>query len=229
MNQATIELPVRFTGGRENQQTFATLSLAVAQTAFLLVDCDGDCGEACNGVIERTIAPTLQVIRQVGMKVVYLVGDPMPDGRSSIAAELHYGRRGRPLPTVPWRPRQPIWSDSITPLPHEPVIAKSAQGGFGGSYLDRYLRAHGIETLLVVGFSFKACVWYTIVGAFEYNYRAIFLRDGTDPPGANEFPDTIDLSLPEGGWVRTILTRLIEDHLGYSSTCTELIQACYDV
>ncbi len=106
------------------------------------------------------------------------------------------------------------------------MIAKSAQSGFVNTYLDRYLRSYGIETLIVVGFSFKSCLFYTLVSAYEHNYRVIFLRDCTDPPGTNEFSDTVDLSLPEKGWVRLVLTRLIEDHLGYSSTSGEIIAAC---
>lgn len=59
-----------------------------------------------------------------------------------------------------------------------------------------------------------------------------FTGDSADQPafdllelGENEFPDTIDDNLPEKGWVRLVLTRLIEDHLGYSSTCQELTEA----
>jgi hypothetical protein len=57
----------------------------------------------------------------------------------------------------------------------------------------------------------------------------VFLRDGTHLPGENEFRDTVNEDLPEKGWVCLVLTRLIEDHLGYSSTCTELIHACQQV
>ena len=77
-----------------------------------------------------------------------------------------------------------------------------------------------------MGFRFKSCLFYTIVGAFERNYRIVFLRDGTDPIGAIEFPDTLDTALPAGGWVRTVLTRLIGDHLGYTSTCEEFVRSC---
>ena len=65
-----------------------------------------------------------------------------------------------------------------------------------------------------------------MVGAFEHNYRVIFLRDGTHLPGENEFRDTLNDDLPEKGWVRLVLTRLIEDHLGYSATCADLRAAC---
>jgi len=221
-----IALPVRFTGDSVERPAFTTLNLEVGRTVFLLVDCDGDCGPLCNGVIEEHIAPALRAARAVGIKGVFLYGEPLPDGGFSIAQELHHGRRGRQPAPATWRPSQPTWTESIAPGEDEAIIGKCAQGGFGDSYLDRYLRAWGVENILAAGFSFKSCLFYTIAGAFERNYRVILLRDGTDPPGSNEFPDTVDHSLPEKGWVRLVLTRLIEDHLGYSSTCRELIAAC---
>jgi nicotinamidase-related amidase len=108
----------------------------------------------------------------------------------------------------------------------EPIIEKCGQNGFRESSLDFFLRTNGIETLLCAGFSFKSCLFYTMVGAAEHNYRVVFLRDGTHLPGENEFGDTINDQLEEKGWVRLVLTRLIEDHLGYSSTCEELVRAC---
>jgi hypothetical protein len=54
-----IHLPVRFTSERGDSHAHTTLNLEIATTALLLVDCDGDCGPACNAVIEQSIAPTL--------------------------------------------------------------------------------------------------------------------------------------------------------------------------
>lgn len=221
-----ITVPVRFTSITETQFERTQLSLDTHHTAFLLVDCNGDCGPLCNEVIERRIAPVLRAIRTVGIKAVFLYGEPLPDGPCSRPGEYHWTRRGSQQPPVSWRPSQPTWAASINPRAGEPMIAKSAQSGFVNTYLDRYLRAWGIETIIAVGFSFKSCLFYTLVSAYEHNYRVIFLRDGTDPPGTNEFPDTVDPSLPEKGWVRLVLTRLIEDHLGYSATCNEIITAC---
>jgi len=120
----------------------------------------------------------------------------------------------------------PEWNRGIEPQDGEPVIIKNGQNGFRATSLDQCLRVKGIKNLICVGFSFKSCLFYTMVSAFEHNYRVIFLRDGTHPPGENEFRDTRNDELPEKGWVRLVLTRLIEDHLGYSSTCTELRAAC---
>lgn len=222
-------IPVRFTSTTETQYENTTITLDTCRTAFLLVDCNGDCGSLCNAVIENQIAPTLHAIRTIDIKAIYLYGEPLPDGHRSVPGELHWKRRNQEQSQVSWRSSQPTWSPSIAPKNDEPTIAKSAQSGFVNTYLDRYLRAWGINTILAVGFSFKSCLFYTLVDAFDLNYRVIFLRDGTDPLGTNEFPDTINPSLPEGGWVRLVLTRLIEDHLGYSSTCNDIIAACKEV
>jgi nicotinamidase-related amidase len=221
-----IELPVRFTGREENQPEFTTLKLSVARTAFLLVDCNGDCGEDCNLVIQTNIAPALQAARLVGIKGIFTYNEDRIIGTASRPAEYHEVRRGNPLREQTLRPMQPKWIDCIEPHDDEPIIAKRSQNAFVGTYLDSYLRSWQIETLIVIGFSFKSCLFYTMIGAFEREYRVVFLRDGTHPPGTSEFPDTIDSHLVEGGWVRLVLTRLIEDHLGYSSTCEELIKAC---
>ncbi len=224
-----ITLAVRFTGRDATTHAETTLVLPVDRTALLLIDCNGDCGEACNVVIQTHIAPTLHTVRQLGMKVVFVYNEGRIIAPSSRPTELHELRRGLPLGQESLRPITPTWADCIAPRADEPIIAKRAQNAFVGTYLDSYLRGWGIDTLLMVGFSFKSCLFYSMIGAFEREYRVIFLRDGTHPIGANEYSDTVNPQLDEGGWVRRVLTRLIEDHLGYSSTCAALIQACETV
>jgi nicotinamidase-related amidase len=144
----------------------------------------------------------------------------------SINLELHATRRGRTRKQTAWPLPQPEWFPGVEPQAGDPIIEKCGQNAFRETSLDFYLRTNNIETLLCVGFSFKSCLFYTLVGAMERNYRVVFLRDGTHPPGENEFRDTGNDELAEKGWVRLVLTRLIEDHLGYSSTCVELMLAC---
>lgn len=222
-----IELSARFTSTTDDTQPqFTTLRLPTDHTAFLLVDCNGDCGDDCNTVIQANIAPALQAARSVGMKVVFVYNEEPILAPASRQAEYHELRRGRPLRQQTIRPHQPLWADCIAPLDDEPIIAKRTQNAFVGSQLDSWLRSWQIETLIAVGFSFKSCLFYTLVGAFEREYRVVFLRDGTHPPGTNEFRDTLNPELADGGWVRLVLTRLIEDHMGYSSTSGELIASC---
>jgi len=224
-----LELPVRFTGQHEDESEYTTLSLDTEKTVFLLVDCEfvNPPESPVGQVIRNTIAPTLDIVGSAGIKPVFLYGGSHND-RHSVNLELHGSRRRQERPSKPWPLPIPQWVPGVEPQEDEAVIVKCGQGGFGGTGLDHYLRTNGVENLLCVGFSFKSCLFYTMVGAFENNYRTVFLRDGTHPPGENEFRDTVDDELPEKGWVRLVLTRLIEDHLGYSSTCTELIQSCKD-
>ena len=221
-----MHLPVRFTGDRVQEFACTTLPLNPEKTAFLLIDCDGDCGPSCNPVVESHIAPALAACRSIGVRPVYLYNESWPNGAQDMVHEIHYTRRGRPFSPSVSVPAPPGWANSIKPRQGDLVIGKTGQSGFIGTDLDRSLRDFRVDTLLAVGFSFKSCLFHTLVTAFQHNYRVVFLRDGTDPQGTNEFPDTKDDSLPAKGWVRLVLTRLIEDHLGYSSTCQEVVDWC---
>ena len=221
-----MHLPVRFTGGRVDEFVYTTLPLSPQATALLLIDCDGDCGPSCNSVVESRIAPALAACRSIGVRPVYLYNESWPNRSREMVREIHYTRRGRPLPPSVSDPAPPEWARGMTPHQGDLVIGKTEQSAFIGTDLDTSLRGLGVDTLLAVGFSFKSCLFQTLVNAFQHDYRVVFLRDGTDPPGTNEFPDTGTDLLPDRGWVRLVLTRLIEDHLGYSSTCKELVDMC---
>lgn len=222
-----LELPVRFTGDADALHEWTTLHIEIPKTAFLLVDCtfENPPESGVGQVIRQILVPTLAVVREVGIKPVFLYGGDR-GAPHAIESELHGTRRCQTRKVSPWPLPTPEWVPGLAPQEGDAVIEKCGQNGFRATQLDAYLRAHGIETLLCAGFSFKSCLFYTLVGAFEHNYRVVFLRDGTHPLGENEFPDTRNKALEEKGWVRLVLTRLIEDQLGYSSTCAELIQAC---
>lgn len=222
-----LELPVRFTGDADALHEWTTLHIEIPKTAFLLVDCtfENPPESGVGQVIRQILVPTLAVVREVGIKPVFLYGGDR-GAPHAIESELHGTRRCQTRKVSPWPLPTPAWVPGLAPQEGDAVIEKWGQNGFRATQLDAYLRSHGIETLLCAGFSFKSCLFYTLVGAFEHNYRVVFLRDGTHPLGENEFPDTRTEELEEKGWVRLVLTRLIEDQLGYSSTCAELIQAC---
>lgn len=222
-----LQLPVRFTGESEERKQHATLALEVCETALVLVDCTyANSPQSGVGQVIRTIlSPSLAAVRSIGMKTVFVWGGDHNDP-GAVNLELHGTRRGRPRQPSPWPAPPPTWVPGVEPQAGDAVIEKCGQNAFRATSLDWHLRTHGIRTLLCAGFSFKSCLFYSLVGAADHNYRVIFLRDGTHPPGESEFPDTLNPDLEEKGWVRLVLTRLIEDHLGYSSTCAELLQAC---
>lgn len=220
-----VSLPVQFRD--DHLIKHQTLQLGIEKTAFVLIDCtfENRPESGVGRVLRQTIAPTLAAVRSVGMPVVFIHGGEHGDPRSMFT-EVHRSRHGKPHTPRAWQPEVPVWVPGVEPTAEDVIIEKNGQSGFRGTHLDHCLRSMGIETLICVGFSFKSCLFYTMVGAFEHNYRVVFLRDGTHPLGENEFEDTLDERLPEKGWVRVVLTRLIEDHLGYSSTCDELRAAC---
>ncbi|HUE75973.1 MAG TPA: isochorismatase family cysteine hydrolase [Chloroflexota bacterium] len=221
----TIDLPVRF---HDYQQQHTILAVPVDRTAFAIIDCFGDCGPEHNLVVENQIAPALAAARRVGMKVIYFHNAPGGEGGPwNVSRELHGTRLGRERLGPPgWKPSRPDYAPAITPRDDEPEFQKAQRNGFRDTFADQYLRTCNIDTLIMVGFSLRSCLYHTVHGAMEHNYRAIVLRDCTCPAGTKEYSDTIDPSNPEGGWVRFIFLRMIETNEGYTATSIDFARAC---
>ena len=232
-----LNVPVRWYAGpgTYNGQTydeaghrFATLELELERTAFMIVDSDSGPG---NPYVENGIAPALAAARKIAMHVLYIHNDfSLADEPGSIKRELHGTRWGVPSaaerPAPARAPVKPNYSPSIQPLAHEPDFPKREWSGFHETHTDYHLRCHDIKTLIAVGFSQRACLYQTVAGAVEHNYRVIMLRDGTH---SGEYADTVDDSLEEGGWLRKIMFRNFEHVIGYTSTSAEFAEACAQV
>src|SRR5262245_43082635 len=109
------------------------------------------------------------------------------------------------------------------PLPHEPDFPKRLWSAFHDTMVDYHLRTYRIGTLIMVGFSQRACLYQTCIGAVEHNYRVVMLRDATH---SAEYPDTLAPANPEGGWLRFVMLRNFEDIVGYTSTAAQFVEAC---
>ncbi|WP_199620439.1 isochorismatase family protein [Paenibacillus alkalitolerans] len=210
---AELILPVR----KYNSDPELKVKIVPETTAFLLVDCDES--SADNKVVENQIYSSLEIARYSGMKIVYLynaiygVGGP-----NDVTTRIH----GLDYLENSWKPLTPTFNKLIQPLESEAVIPKSHKDGFNGTVLDYYLKTWNIDTIIAVGFHIKSCLFHTCIGARHNNYRVIMLRDCTN---SMEFPDTVDSSNPEGGWLRFVFLRIYETDVGYTSTSTELKQA----
>ena len=226
-----LALPVRWYRGagyyrgqaQGDGNVHGTLDLELERTAFMIVD--SDCGS--NEQVEEGIAPALAAAREAGLHVIYIHNDfSLCDEPGSIKREIHGTRwgdaeaAGRGAP--PRAPVQPEYSPSIRPLPHEPDFPKREWSGFHETHVDYHLRCHGIQNLIAVGFSQRSCLYFTCAGAVEHNYRVIMLRDCTS---SAEYPDTVDESLEEGGWLRKVMLRNFEHVVGYTSTSAEFAEA----
>ena len=229
---ARLKLPVRWYGGagyysgqhQEDGHRYGDLELELERTAFMVVD--SDCGEG-NPYVEDGIAPALAAARRAGLHVLFIHNDfSLADEPGSIKREIHGTRWGneaaadRPPPER--TPHQPNYSPSIRPLPHEPDFPKREWSGFHETHVDYHLRCYDTKNLIAVGFSQRACLYQTVAGAVEHNYRVVLLRDCTF---SSEYPDTVDDSLEEGGWLRKIMFRNFEHVIGYTSTSEEFAAA----
>ncbi|MBC8427801.1 cysteine hydrolase [bacterium] len=231
---AVLRLPVRW---YSNEARYDELELEVQRTAFMIVD--SDCGSGNEYVrfahrrlrltVENGIAPALAAAREIDMKVIFIHNDfSLVDEPGSIKREIHGTRWGNldaatKPPASKRTPLIPNYSPSIQPLPHEPDFPKREWSGFHETHVDYHLRCYDIKNLIAVGFSQRACLYQTLAGAVEHNYRVVMLRDCTH---SAEYPDTVDESLPEGGWLRKVMLRNFEHIIGYTSTSQEFVLAC---
>jgi len=229
----TVKIPVRWYGGAgyykdqhdEDGNCYGDIDLELERTAFMIVD--SDCGSG-NPYVEEGIAPALAAAREIGMKVIYIHNDfSLCDEPGSIKREIHGTRWGNPAakdqPPPSRAPVKPNYSPSIQPLAHEPDFPKHEWSGFHNTHVDYHLRCYDIKNLISVGFSQRSCLYFTLAGAVEHNYRVVMLRDCTH---SSEYPDTVDESLPEGGWLRKIMLRNFEHVIGCTSSSAEFVEAC---
>ena len=234
-----IEVPVRYYKDYPEGYDYGyeDLVLPFAECAFLLVDVDGSYsfkeGKA-HPTTEKFIAPALAAARRKGMKVAYvhndlrLVADP-----GNVAGEFWSKTKvpeGNLMDYWTKSPDyKPEYADCVAPREGEPNFPKWMWSGFRDTFLDQRLRSWGTRNLFVVGYSRRACLHYTCAEAMGHNYRVILLRDCSNPPGEIEMPDTLDDSLPEGGWVNRMMLRQFEHLIGYTSTSAEFVEACEKV
>lgn len=92
-----------------------------------------------------------------------------------------------PIEAVPEN-RPDLWAiDSrIEPVPGEQTLIKKRASAFHGTYLAGYLRAAGVDTILVTGVTASACVRETLCDGLAEGFRTIAVKEciGDRVPGA---------------------------------------------
>jgi nicotinamidase-related amidase len=114
-----------------------------------------------------------------------------PEAEQRIA-ELLGGWRaaGRPVVHIQHlslEPASPLREDApgnafkveAAPLPHEPVFRKHVNSAFIGTGLEAYLRAEGIQDLVVVGITTDHCVSTTARMAANLGFSVTVVEDAT--------------------------------------------------
>lgn len=158
------------------------LELDRARTAVLIMDYQ-------SGVVQHFSggAPVLDVAERVldaarsgggaGPMVMYVVVGFRP-GFPEVSPnnQSFSGVRGSGR-FAPGNPSTAI-HERVSPRGEEPVVTKHRVGSFLGTDLDMILRAHGIDTLVLLGIATSGVVLSTVRHAADADYRIIVVRDG---------------------------------------------------
>ena len=158
-----------------------------AHTALVVVDMQRDyC--CAGGILTRmgfdiapvqALAPKLAGFvdraRAARVPVVHLKMALLPELRSPALTE-HYRRAGLE------RPIDPSLSEffEVVPRPGDVVIEKYRYSGFVSTHFERYLRANGVQTIVVTGVATNVCVESTARDALMRDYSVVIPRDMTE-------------------------------------------------
>ena len=159
----------------------AEINLDKGKTMLLMADF------STSGIGQNPIAKARQTLerakevldaaRSAGIFVGYCIshfrpGFPEVSDRST----THAARRdsGEVLPTDPAALIHP----AVQPQAGEPVIAKHRTSAFSGSAFEMILRAHNIETLILMGHATSGVILSTVRLAADLDYHLIVVEDG---------------------------------------------------
>ncbi len=178
-----------------------------AQTALLVIDMQKD--YCCEGgtfdrigfdvVPAQQLAPRLnqflEKARSALKFIVHLKMTKIP-GLLSAAMQEHYARRGIE------RKYDPAYGEfyGVIPLEGDTVIPKYKYSGFVSTYLDQFLKANRVETLIITGVATNVCVESTARDGFMRDYYVVVPRDlteGTSPEAKEWSLRNVDLFFGE--------------------------------
>ncbi len=144
----------------------------------------------CDGMEERIIPGMqrlLQACRANGHVVVHITTAYQNTNRQDPATDMGLWHCKIPVEAVDLSQPE-LWAiDSrIAPVEGEYVLMKKRASGFSGTPLAGYLRAAGVDTILVTGVTATACVRTTICDGLAEGFRTIAVREciGDRVPGA---------------------------------------------
>jgi len=178
-----------------------------AHTAILVIDmqkdycCEGGAFDRIGFDVQpaQRLAPHLnqflEKARRVLKSIVHLKMTKI-SGLLSDAMQEHYARRGIE------RKYDPAYGEfyGVIPVEGDTVIPKFKYSGFVSTYLDQFLRANHIETLIITGVATNVCVESTARDGFMRDYYVVVPRDlteGTSPEAKEWSLRNIDMFFGE--------------------------------
>jgi nicotinamidase-related amidase len=108
---------------------------------------------------------------------VYIVVNFRPGYPEISERHLIFGERKTSDRVPPTDPVSLIIPE-VQPLPHEPVVVKHRVNAFFGTDLESILRAHAIDTLVLLGHATSGVILSTVRYAADADYRLVVVEDG---------------------------------------------------
>lgn len=132
----------------------------------------------------------LQACRENGHPVIHVTTCYQVTDRNNPHTDMGLWHNKIPVDVVN-QADENIWAiDSrIAPIEGEQVLIKKRASSFHGTYLAGFLRAAGVDTILVTGVTASACVRTTLCDGLAEGFRTIAVREciGDRVPGAVEW------------------------------------------
>lgn len=199
------------------QHVTGTVAARVApdRTALIVIDMQNDLC-APGGVVAQTgadlsmveqmlprVQHLLAAARRTGVPIAHLklTDDPLSILTSPAMVSFRYGRKFLTGVTAYLMDGTWGWEilPELRPEPGEAVIPKYRPDGFVGTMLDAFLRANGLDTVVLAGVATHGCVEATARGAASRDYTVVVPRDCV----ANREPELHEASL-------TVMTALFD-------------------
>lgn len=147
----------------------------------------------CENIDEQIIPGVQELLkscRENGHPVVHVTTCYQVTDRSNPHTDMGLWHNKIPIDVVNQANEQ-LWAiDSrIAPIAGEQLLIKKRASAFHGTYLAGFLRAAGVDTILVTGVTASACVRTTLCDGLAEGFRTIAVREciGDRVPGAVEW------------------------------------------
>lgn len=171
----------------------------------------------CDGIDEiiAGVQQLLEAFRAKGLPVVYTT--TAYDVTEGPNTDMGLWHKKIPVEALKSGSEAVAIDDRITPLDNELVIVKKRASAFHGTPLAGFLRAAGVDTVIVTGVTACACVRNSIEDALADGFRPIAVREcvGDRIPGAVEWNlFDIDAKFGDVEPLETVLDYLRRNDIG---------------
>jgi nicotinamidase-related amidase len=146
------------------------------------------------GIIPRQQA-LLKAFRDKKLPVIYLTALHVTNQQNPAGVLPAYGQLFRLIEAAQPTPNNLEVIPELAPQPGEPVLINWIVGAFTNSGLDQVLKAHGVDTLVMVGCATHIAVYTAALQAVDMLYSVIIARDACTSPQLQKKAEEVVLDI----------------------------------